>query len=532
MAVAQYLSSIAKQGDDESLAAATLFLSGSIFPRSFAYALNVGYSTVMASLLRISDLTDREIKQSFLKFGDMGALAEYAVSRKRTVPLLSRQLSLMEVQDGLKRMAQASGPSSGEAKKKTLTGLLINCSPLEAKYLVKIIGGELRIGTVGGTVELSLANVFGLEVQQIRLAVLLSGDIAQVAVLAKRNELKKLSLRPLIPFSFMLADVMFSAEEIVKYYDRELVCEYKYDGARAQLHKFGGEVKLFSRNLDDITRSFPEIERAASSVDADFVLDGEIVAYQDDRPLHFQALQRRLRRKTITKDIVAQVPAVYLAYDILYSKGSQTIAIPLSERKKIIASVELGNLLRVAPYWIVRKAEEIVARFNESRNIGHEGLMLKVPDSVYFPGKRGRHWVKLKRELDTIDAVVVAAEYGHGKRAGTLSDYTFAVSDGMTQLKTIGKAYSGLTDDEIEEMTLKLQTEVTNDNGFRLIVRPEIVLEIAFDSIQKSDRHNSGYALRFPRIKRIRTDKTVKDIDTLEKVKMIYDAHAKLKNSQ
>jgi DNA ligase 1 len=267
----------------------------------------------------------------------------------------------------------------------------------------------------------------------------------------------------------------------------------------------------------------------------DFIFDGEIMAFQHGRPLHFQELQKRLRKKNVTEQIIAEVPLVYVVYDVMYLNGEQIINMPLKDRKEILSNILFREPIVNAYQSTVNSEQQIIAMFEKSRDIGYEGLVLKDPDSRYYPGKRGRYWIKLKRELDTIDAVIVIAEYGHGKRAGVLSDYTFAVkgendndNNNNSQLKTIGKAYSGLTDDEINKITKKLKSIMIKDEGYRIIVRPEIILEIAFDSIQKSDRHDSGFALRFPRIKNIRTDKTVMDIDTLRKIKQIYEKQAYL----
>jgi DNA ligase-1 len=329
----------------------------------------------------------------------------------------------------------------------------------------------------------------------------------------------------------MLADVMFSAEEIAQYYNKPLICEFKYDGIRVQLHKFSGKVRMFSRKLEDVTSSFPEIAYAVALLAAEFILDGEVLAYRDGRPLHFQELQKRLRRKTVTDYVMSEIPLVYIPYDIIYLDGQSLIDRPLTERKELLAQIRFKEPIINLGYRVVSTAQEIACAFKESRDAGHEGLMVKELESRYHPGKRGRHWTKLKYELDTIDAVIVIAEYGHGKRAGTLSDYTFAVKDDRdSSLKTIGKAYSGLTDAEIAKMTDKLRSITVRDEGYRLVVKPEIVLEVAFDSIQKSNRHDSGFALRFPRIKYIRTDKSVSDIDTMEKVCRIYERQSYLKS--
>ncbi|MFL6477322.1 MAG: ATP-dependent DNA ligase [Nitrososphaera sp.] len=518
--------------NDTSLAVAVLFMSGAIFPKGSGLALNVGFNTIMRSLSDIARLKPDELQKIYLKHGDMGALAEYVISKKQQSPLMIQRLLLPDLYDQLRKIADAVGSGSAEAKRKILTGLLINSSPIEAKCLIKIASGEMRIGVVEGLVELAIAKAFDRDVQAIRQAMLLSGDIAQVALLAKKDALSTAIMKPLAPLSFMLADVMFSAEEIMHYYNKQLICEFKYDGIRVQLHKFGGEVKMFSRKLEDVAFSFPEIVSAASLMPSEFILDGEVLAYLGGRPLHFQELQKRLRRKAVTDRLMVEVPVVYVPYDIMYFNGHSLIDKSLTERKKLLSEIRFKEPIINLGYRVVSTAEEISCAFKESRDAGHEGLVVKELESQYYPGKRGRHWTKLKHELDTIDAVIVIAEYGHGKRAGTLSDYTFAVLDEHDggSLKTIGKAYSGLTDAEITEMTDKLRSITVRDEGYRLVVRPEIVLEIAFDSIQKSDRHNSGFALRFPRIKYIRTDKTVRDIDTLGKLQSIYKRQTYLKS--
>jgi DNA ligase-1 len=524
-AIAEYLSGL----DDASLPPAVLYLSGSAFPKGSGLALNVGFSTIMRSLSEIALLKPEEIQKIYLKHGDMGALAEHAVSKKHQSPLVSQQLLLTDLYDQLRKIADASGSGAAESKRKILTGLLVNCSPLEAKYLVKIAAGEMRMGVVEGLVEIAIAKAFGRELQAVRHAMLLSGDIAQAAVLAKKDALASAIMKPLVPLGFMLADVMFSAQEIEEYYNRPLICEFKYDGIRVQLHKLKNQVKTFSRKLEDITGSFPEIASAAAQVPNDFILDGEVLAYKDGMPLHFQELQKRLRRKEVTDRMKIEIPVVYVPYDIMYLDGESVIGMPLKERKKLMSKIGVKKPMIDLGYEIKSSASEIAAMFEQSREAGHEGLVVKDPDSQYHPGKRGRYWAKLKRELDTIDAVIVAAEYGHGKRAGTLSDYTFAIRDGKA-LRTIGKAYSGLTDAEIAELTDRLRSIATKDEGYRLLVRPEIVLEIAFDSIQKSDRHDSGFALRFPRIKYIRSDKTVNDIDTMDKARRVYEMQSHLKS--
>ena len=546
--------------DETSLSIAVLFLSGRVFPTGSNLTLNIGFTTIMQSLSEIAMLDIKDIQNIHLKHGDIGAIAEYAVSKKHVISLFNQQdeLDLSFIYHLFKKIATITGSGSNRNKKNILKGLLIACSPLESKYLIKIITGEMRIGSVESLVEIAISRAFGKELKLIREAMLISGDISQVAVLAKKNLLHNAIMKPFVPVSFMLADVMFSAEEIINYYNKPLICEYKYDGIRLQLHKFKKEVRLFSRNLAEITYAFPELVKAAIettikttntmlSNQVDFIVDGELVAFKNGKPLHFQELQKRLRRKNVTNSIQTEVPIYYFIYDIMYFKDYQVLKKSLFDRKDILSTISFKEPIINSSYKIVESIEKVIAIFNESKDIGHEGLVVKDPLSQYHPGKRGRYWMKLKKELDTIDAVIVIAEYGHGKRAGVLSDYTFAVIDEESndnynndnnfyekniRLKTIGKAYSGLTDKEIDEMTKRLREITVEDEGNRIRVKPEIVLEVAFDTIQQSDRHNSGFALRFPRIKSIRIDKGIKDIDTLEKVRQIYKNQVYVKHKK
>jgi DNA ligase 1 len=582
--ISQYFSLL----NEDSLYIAVLFLSGKVFPRGSSCNLNIGFRTILQSLYDVSNLNYHDIQRIHLEQGDMGAIAEYAISKKQVVTLFNHlenktkeQLTLNDIYIQLKKITNLNGPRSNNDKKNILKGLLIRCSPLESKYLIKIITNEMRIGSYEGLVELAIAKAFNKDIKNVREAILISGNIANVALLSKRNSLNTVTIEPFIPMSFMLADVMFTADQIIEYYKKPLICEYKYDGIRVQMHKFGNQCKIFSRNLADISYAFPELIDSAlrtrrrrkkeekewyqkkdfqhinenddkigiDESNIDFILDGELIAFKDNKPLHFQELQKRLGKKIMSKDILTKIPICYIVYDIMFYEKKQVINETLENRKKIISQFLFKDSMIInAQSDIITSAEEINFNFKKSKDNGHEGLVIKDPLSQYHPGKRGRYWIKLKEELDTIDTVIVMTEYGHGKRAGTLSDYTLAVKDSASEssnddiivsendaplfrnLKIIGKAYSGLSNKEIDYMTNKLKSLIIQDEGSRIIVKPEIILEVSFDTIQKSNRHGSGYALRFPRIKNIRYDKELKDIDSLEKIKVIYENQFHVKN--
>ncbi len=516
--------------NEEDLRITATFLSGRVLPPGAEVGeLNVGYSLIWGALSQHYHLSQEELARFYRMHGDLGsAIEEYLISaggkdRSRNELLLPEpHLTLASVNSAFLELARSSGKGSTLRRHRILERLFSSVKePNEAKYLVKLMGGEMRIGMVEGLVEESIAKAFLKSVSQVRNANLVMGDTGLVAVLAKRDELSEAKLELFRPTNYMLADTAESAKALLEKIEKvPVLSEYKYDGIRAQIHFKNDKTKIYSRNLEDITRFFPEIEKACKALDSrEAIIDGEIVPFRDGKPLSFQSLQRRLRKKVPSED---DVPVRYFAFDILYLERP-LIEERLSLRSKVLHSMDLHDALAFSEQRPVQTEQEIIDMFDESKSLGYEGLVVKNPDSTYTPGKRGKSWIKLKKELDTLDTVIVAAEYGHGKRANVISDYTFAVKDG-NDLKVVGKAYSGLTDMEIAELTELLKAITLEDQGYRRTVRPQVVLEIAFDAIQKSERHDSGYALRFPRIKRIRTDKSVRDIDSLERVRQIYDS--------
>jgi len=520
--LADYLSLL----DDESLIIACTFLSNRTLRIDTGLELNVGYSLLWSVLESISRACKDELIDVYLKYGDIGIVAEYAVNKITVRPLIRITLTLKYVYEQFINIAKKEGKDSLSKKRDILVGLFANSSPIEAKYLAKIIASELRIGVVEGLLEHAIASAFNKDYSAVEDAYLACNNLADVALQAKYNRLDTIIARPSKPIAFMLADTL-SRIDSLKEYPKPLIVEYKYDGVRAQVHKYNSNVKIFSRGLEDISKQFPEIvEEVKSIITNDAVLDGEIVAFKDGKMLAFNILQRRLGRKDYydnddsnLKDIIE---VKYIAFDILYYNGEILLKEPLIKRKELLSkaiSINGNNKkVEVAWYTLVYDEQMIHNMLKESIDKGYEGLMIKDPSSYYRAGKRGKYWLKLKGRRDTVDAVIVAAEYGHGKRAGLLSDYTFAVRD-SDSLKVIGKAYTGLSDEEIRDLTLRLKSLTLKDEGLRLIVKPSIVIEVEFDSVVKSSRYDSGYALRFPRIKAIRYDKGIEDIDTLDKVK-------------
>jgi DNA ligase-1 len=536
-----------KSRTPDEAAVSAVFLSGRPFPAWEETTLQVGGSLLWRVVGELSEKDEATLTAAYRKYGDLGSVAGEVLARRS-----ERGLNVLEVVDRFRQIAVTRGPA---AKTVLVRDLLARATPLEAKYIVKIMTGDLRIGLKESLVEEAIAKAYGDALggtlKEVQRANMLLGDIGETLRLALEGELSEAKMRMFHPLGFMLASPIESAQEGLSYFSDAAV-EDKYDGIRAQAHISGGEVKLFSRTRDEITQSFPEMPGALTGLPRDAILDGEIVAWEaPGRARPFSVLQQRLGRKKVSERVLREIPVAYLVFDVLYSGGELLIDHPLRERGRILDELLAGENLKHrghggaqggtgsqakqtfgveeslaahiirAPVFHASSPDELEVLFAAAQARGNEGLMLKDLDSAYTPGKRGKWWLKMKRELATLDVVVTAVEYGHGKRVGVLSDYTFAVWEG-DKLVNIGKAYSGLTDAEIAAMTQWFLEHTIEDQGFRRTVEPKIVLEVAFNNMMQSDRHDSGYSLRFPRIVRLRPDKTAQEADTIERVQEIF----------
>ena len=549
--VADYL----KSRTVDEAAASAMFLSGRAFPAWEETTLQVGGRSLWRIVAELAGKDDAAMTDAYRKYGDLGVVAGVALPERE-----GQGLGVLEVETVFRQIAAARGP---QAKIAMTRDLMVQATPLEAKYIVKIMTGDLRIGLKESLVEEAIAQAYGGSLPEVQRANMLLGDIGETVRLAAHGRLAeaKTKLRLFHPLGFMLASPVESAEEALSYFPNAAI-EDKYDGIRAQAHISEGEVRLFSRTRDEITESFPELPDALAGLPNDAILDGEIVAWAyagegSGRARPFSVLQQRLGRKKVSEKMLREMPVAYLIFDVLYAGGELLIDHPLSGRavtlNKLLEDLhhterratqrksetqprlEFGEeeddetiqarVIR-APVFYATSPDQLEELFAAAKARGNEGLMIKDPESPYAPGKRGKSWLKLKRELATLDVVVTAVEYGHGKRIGVLSDYTFAVWDG-DRLVNIGKAYSGLTDAEIGEMTKWFLEHTIEDQGFRHVVEPKIVLEVAFNNIMRSDRHDSGYALRFPRIVRLRPDKLPEDADTIERARAIWESQEK-----
>jgi DNA ligase 1 len=561
---------------------AALYLAGIPFPETDGRELNVGGALLSHVVAQLSGASQPAMHAAYLRHGDLGGVAQELLPARSD----AGTLVLPEVAAAFGDIANVSKPAG---KQQITLGLLKRATPLEGKYLIKIILGDMRTGIKVSLVEEAIAAAYSAPIGEVRHARMLNGNLPEVLELAATGRLPEARMKLFHPLGFMLASPVETVEEALKRFSNEVAeeakssspetkpdgplikeaqLEDKYDGVRAQVHcgspEHPGRVALFSRSREDMTASFPEIVEAFAGFQEPMVLDGEILAWnpgltdnssgEAGRALPFSSLQARLGRKRVTAEMLEEIPVVFMAFDVLYTDGEMTMERPLEQRRRVLeelvereqertrvgsrpitsgpqttllfeAPVEDDGFARLvlAPAVQLESVAQLEQAYMDARARGNEGVMLKARHSTYQPGRRGLAWLKLKRELATLDVVVTAAEYGHGRRAGWLSDYTFAVRDGDV-LRNVGKAYSGVTDAEIARLTQFFLEHTIQDYGGIRTVEPLIVFEVAFNNVMRSDRHDSGFALRFPRILRIRDDKPVSEVDTLERVAEIYQS--------
>lgn len=559
-AIAEYLCSL----DVVEAGLAVQYLSGAVFPETDTRKLQVGSQLIVRALDAVTGVQPEIFHVSYRRHGDLGSTAEELLHG--TKPSL-KNLTLQEISTRFDSLATARAQTARLAQ---LIDVLRSISAMEAKYFIKLMLGDMRTGVKQSVVEEAIADAAQEELAAVRHAGMLLGNLAIVVELAWQHRLSTAHFQMFHPLGFMLASPAASAQEAyTRFATSEVQMEDKYDGMRAQIHcgdpAQPGRVRIFSRTREDVTGSFPELAEWFSFVDAPAILDGEILAWDfaADRALPFSVLQPRLGRKRVTASMRDATPVLYMAFDMLLAEKDLLLDAPLSVRRtrlekwaetamlvpriprpqndvntsqaslfvtEIVTNVDIAlHRLKLSPARAALSPEQIDKAVEAARLRGNEGLMLKLLDSAYQPGRRGSAWIKLKRELATLDVVVTAAEYGHGRRAGVLSDYTFAVQDGAS-LRNVGKAYSGLTDEEIATLTQWFLEHTLDSQNGQLHVEPQIVLEVAFNNIMKSERHDSGYSLRFPRILRIRPDKPIEEIDTLDRVAEIFESQTEKKN--
>jgi len=515
---------------DADLVRAARYFAGHQFALNDARTTNVGTNLLRDTLADVTGFDTENLRPRYVRLGDAGEVAYEAFIEAGRDEVNQPTLTLAATEHLIEQLSATRGTKN---KRALLAEHFARSTALEAKYLVKLLVGDLRIGLKEGLVEDAIARAFARPLADVARVNMLTGDIGETAVRARRDELAGVSMRLFHPLKFMLATAAADLADVARTMPAEFYVEDKFDGIRAQAHAEAGRVALYTRTLDEVTHRFPELVAPFKSLKADAIMDGEIVPARGAQILPFAELQKRLGRKTVGAELLAATPVVFIAYDLLYASGHVLFDEPLAERRRMLESLVTNHSdasLRLSEAKRMSEVAPLDAEFEAARGRGNEGLMIKDPRSSYKPGKRGREWLKLKRALATLDVVVTAVEVGHGKRRNLLSDYTFAVRRSIedAELLNVGKAYSGLTDVELAELTEWFRAHTLQEfaHGRVRTVEPLVVLEVTFDRVQESKRHKSGYALRFPRILRRRDDKSVDEIDTLETVIRLVDSHS------
>ena len=509
---------------------ATYLILGRALPKWDSRTLEVSWATLSSLIRRLTKADWRVFSEAFRETGDLGEATYLMFKRGRGVKqatLVEEPLTILEVWRSLEAVAESVGEGSRDRKERILEAMLMRADPLEAKYLVKILIGEMRTGFHEGLMELAISKAFNIPHNVVSRANMLTGDIGEVALIAKTQGgegLSKLGFQVFRPVKPMLAQMAENVEEALNEHGGKTAFEQKLDGARIQIHLSHGRVKIFSRRLTDVTESLPDIvelvQREVKAEEA--IMEGEVIAVGDGgRPLPFQYLMRRFRRVYDIEEMVAKIPVKLYLFDLLYLNGESLIDVPYVERRRRLCEVA-GNI-PLTKQLITQDPEEAERFLWDSIREGHEGVIAKKLDSPYTPGIRGKRWFKIKRTLEPLDLVIVAAEYGYGRRHRWLSDYYLAARDAETgEFLIVGKTFKGLTDAEMAEMTRRLKELAIHEDHRGVTVLPRIVVEVAYNEIQKSPKYKCGMALRFARILRIRDDKTPEEADTIQKVREIY----------
>jgi DNA ligase-1 len=520
--IAQFLQRLAP----DEIPSGLRLLIGQIFPEWDERALNLSWRAVSKIAEELTEATDADRQTIYSEAVDAGEAMLLLFEEFRANPPQPPPLTILEVYQTFEQIAETSGKGSRARKEKHLRSLLLRATAVEAKYLVKNVVREMRHGVSEGIVLDAIAQASGAKKKVVRRANMLCGDLGEVAAVAlSKGQAGLVEIRPQLfrPLKPMLALTAKDLADAFDHHRGEIALEYKLDGARVQIHKDDSTVEIYSRNLSRVTKSLPEIveEVGAQARVETAILEGEVIAVDDEgRPLPFQHLMRRFRRVHKITEIAQQVPVQLYLFDILYRDGQSLVDLPNHERWQILEETK-GNTLAV-PRMVPHDVVEGEAFAREAYRKGHEGLMVKHLVSPYSPGVRGKAWFKVKRTI-SLDLVIVAADWGYGRRHGWLSNYHLAARDEEEgSFLDVGKTFKGLTDEEFKEMTQRLLALETHRSGGTVFVQPKVVVEVLFNEIQASSQYESGLALRFARISRHREDKSPDAADTIQTMRQLF----------
>jgi len=508
-------------------------LMGKVFPDPSKEELGVGPSLLYDSISFVSGKSKKVIEDLLKEEGDIGLATERIFEKKIQTSLSHRILSIRNVHDTFKKISMASGNKSQDKKIKLIADLLSNASPQEAKYITRTLLGDLRVGVAEGLVRDAVVSSCNCLPRNVERAFMLTSDFGKVAVTASElgdKGLEDLSMAVGIPLKPMLAQITPSLEDGLEDVGRAAI-EIKYDGARVQIHKQGQNITIFSRRLEDVTNALPDIvQNVLDAVKAEeVILDGEAVAVDPvtNKPRPFQDMLRRFRRKYDVKKSAEEIPIVVYIFDILFLDGETLIDLSFEGRRKRLEAIveQIPDKFELAGQLVSKDIVKIDKFYQKSLDRGHEGVMIKNRDSAYIPGARVGHMYKIKPVMETLDLVVSGALWGTGKRVGWLSSYLLSAKDETTgEFVPLGRVGTGVTEEQLDEFTRLLKPLIEYESGSEVVIKPEIVVEIAYQEIQKSSKYKSGYALRFPRVIRLRDDKSLGEVDIIERISRLYEA--------
>jgi DNA ligase-1 len=525
-----------REVDIHDISSATLFLSGKIFPENDERVLNVSWKGLLGALHKVIDFNEEDLREFYR--GDAGeAISALIFSRihSQQSVLFHEQLTIKSVSDGFNRIAFVGGKGSTKEKQSLISNLLAEASPREIRYLVALILNDMRTGLSQGLLVEAIAEAYSVDIELVRRAWNFSGNLGEVARVASEygdSGLEKITIKSMIAVKPMLASPIIGLNEAFEIGgDTKISFELKFDGARVQIHRVGKQIRIFSRALNDVTDSLPDIVREVDEkVKTDqVILDGEVVAVDSKgKPYPFQIIMRRFGRTKGVETIPQNIKLHLYIFDILELNGVALVDEPYSKRR-----IHLENVLpksMIVERVVTDNLETAELFFSQSKKMGHEGLVAKMLSSPYIPGVRGKHWLKIKHTINTMDLVIIAAEWGHGRRSKWLSDYHLAViNDETNDFIMIAKTFKGLTDEEMQKMTDRLrQLQVSEARGL-VKVKPEIVVEVLAAEVQESSKYASGLTLRFARITRIRDDKRPEEATTLSEMQAAFDAQFRYK---
>jgi len=516
---------------DEILPFITGLLAGYVFPKWTEKELGIGPKLLLKVVSKITGITEKKVEELVYSSGDFGEGIERAIEQKKQQTFFDANIEITYLMDLFEKVSSYSGKGSQDKKIKYLSKLFSAASPIEARYLSRIILEQMRTGAAEGIILDAISKFSDIPRKDVEKAYLLTNDLGLIALYSRRGivELSKLNVTVGRPLKPMLAQIAGSIDLALKDID-EPEMEVKYDGARIQVHKSGEIIKIFSRRLENITDALPEIfsELKVTLLPEDIICEGEVVAYKDGKIAPFQYVLRRLRRKYQISELSEKIPLKLFLFDCLLIENKSLIDLPLKERRNILtSSVKESEIVKIAEN-IVSKDPLVVKDFyNKAVKDGHEGIMIKDNLSQYQPGARGKKWLKIKKTMETLDLVIIGAEWGEGRRKEWLSSLLLGIRDDEGKFLPIGKVATGLSDDLFTEITEQLTPLIMEEKGKIVTLVPKIVVEVLYDEIQYSPKYESGFALRFPRVLRVRDDKDAYDADTISRAYELYESQQK-----